>query len=81
LLAGLRLAVGRGMIGIIVGELYGSATGLGLMINRAGSTFQTDTVFVGVVTILVVGLALTEALHRLERRVQAWRPNASAQQT
>ena len=76
LLAGLRLAVGRAMIGIVVGELYGSAMGVGLMINRAGSTFQTDTVFVGVFTIVIAGLALTELVRRIELKVEVWRPDA-----
>ena len=76
LLAGLRLAVGRAMIGIVVGELYGSAIGIGLMINRAGSTFQTDTVFVGVFTIVLAGLALTELVRRIELKVEVWRPDA-----
>ena len=75
LLAGLRLAVGRAMIGIVVGELYGSAMGVGLMINRAGSTFQTDTVFVGVFTIVIAGLALTELVRRIELKVEVWRPD------
>ena len=79
LLAGLRLAIGRAMIGIVVGELYGSALGLGLMINRAGSTFQTDTVFVGVATIVVVGMALTELVRGIETRVEVWRPRAQEQ--
>ena len=76
LLAGIRLAIGRGMIGIVVGELYGSAIGLGLMINKAGSTFQTDVVFVGVFTLIAAGLALGEIVRRIERRVEIWRPQA-----
>ena len=76
LIGGLRLGIGRAMIGIVVGELYGSASGLGLMINRAGSLFQTDTVFVGVLTLIAVGLALTEVLRRIERRLDIWRPPA-----
>jgi ABC-type nitrate/sulfonate/bicarbonate transport system permease component len=52
LLAGLRLAIGRGMIGVVVGEIYGSAAGIGAMINQAGARFQTDKVFVGVLTIV-----------------------------
>ncbi len=55
LLAGLRLAIGRGMIGIVVGEIYGSAAGVGAMISQAGSRFQTDRVFVGVLTIVAAG--------------------------
>jgi NitT/TauT family transport system permease protein len=73
LLAGLRLAIGRGMIGIVVGELSGAAKGVGFMINRAGSLFETDVVFVGVFTIVAAGLALTEAVRRLEISVSAWR--------
>ena len=73
LLAGLRLAIGRGMIGIVVGELYGGATGVGFMINRAGATFETDVVFVGVFTIVAAGLVLTDLVRRVESSVGAWR--------
>ena len=74
LLAGLRLAIGRGMIGIVVGEVYGSAGGIGMMISQAGSRFQTDRVFVGVLTIVVAGIVLVEVLRWIERRVEVWRP-------
>ncbi len=74
LLAGLRLAVGRGMIGIVVGEVYGSAGGVGMMISQAGSRFQTDKVFVGVLTIVAAGVILVEVLRRIEQRVEVWRP-------
>jgi NitT/TauT family transport system permease protein len=73
LLAGLRLAIGRGMIGIVVGELYGGAIGVGFVINRAGATFETDVVFVGVLTIVAAGLVLTEFVRRVEIAVGAWR--------
>jgi NitT/TauT family transport system permease protein len=72
-LAGLRLAIGRGMIGIVVGELTGAAIGLGFMINRAGATFETDVVFVGVLTIVAAGLVLTDLVRRIEATVGAWR--------
>ena len=74
LLAGLRLAIGRGMIGIVVGEVYGSSGGIGMMISQAGSRFQTDRVFVGVLTIVAAGVILVEVLRRIERRVEVWRP-------
>jgi NitT/TauT family transport system permease protein len=73
LLAGLRLAIGRGMIGIVVGELYGGAIGVGFMINRAGATFETDVVFVGVFTIVAAGLVLTDLVRRIETAVSIWR--------
>jgi len=78
LLAGLRLAIGRAMIGIVVGEIYGSAAGVGAMINQAGSRFQTDKVFVGVLTIVAAGMALSEIVRRIEARVEIWRPSVTA---
>lgn len=73
LLAGIRLSIGRGMIGIVVGEIYGSAVGVGVFINRSGAVFQTAKVFVGVLTIVVAGLLLTEIVRRVERRLEIWR--------
>jgi ABC-type nitrate/sulfonate/bicarbonate transport system permease component len=78
LLAGARLAVGRGMIGIVVGEIYGSSAGIGAMINQAGSRFETDKVFVGVLTIAAAGVALVELIRRIERHVDVWRPQVAA---
>ena len=74
LLAGLRLAVGRAMIGIVVGEIFGSDLGIGAMINRSGSRFQTDKVFVGVLVIAAVGMLLAELVRFVEQRVEIWRP-------
>lgn len=73
LLTGGRLAVGRAMIGIVVGEIYGSAAGVGMMINQAGSRFETDKVFVGVLTMAAAGIALVEAVRGIEQRFEAWR--------
>ena len=76
LLAGLRLAVGRGMIGVVVGEIYGAAAGVGAMISQSGARFETDKVFVGVLTIVVAGLILVELIERVERHIELWRPPA-----
>jgi ABC-type nitrate/sulfonate/bicarbonate transport system permease component len=74
LLAGVRLAVGRAMIGIVVGEIYGSAAGIGMMINQAGSRFETDKVFVGVLSIAAAGVAVVEIIRQIEHHVEVWRP-------
>jgi len=74
ILTGLRLAVGRALIGVFVGELYAATAGIGFMVTVAGATFQTDKVFVGVLTIVAAGMILIEIVQRIERRVEAWRP-------
>ncbi len=74
ILSGLRLGVGRAMVGIVVGEIYASSAGIGYLINVSGASFQTDRVFVGILVIAAVGLLLTGAIHLVERRVERWRP-------
>lgn len=74
MLAGIRLAVGRALVGVIVAEFIASRAGIGHMMARAGATFQTDKVFVGVILLCAFSLALTGILNRLEAHFDAWRP-------
>jgi ABC-type nitrate/sulfonate/bicarbonate transport system permease component len=80
ILTGLRLAVGRALIGVFVGELYAATAGIGFMVTVAGATFQTDKVFVGILIFIIVGLVGTNALDRVERRFDKWRPKVGADQ-
>ena len=74
ILTGLRLAVGRALVGVLVGELYAATAGIGFMITVAGATFQTDKVFVGVLIFALSGMIGMELLTKLERRFDKWRP-------
>jgi NitT/TauT family transport system permease protein len=78
LISGLRLGVGRALIGVMVGELYAATAGIGFMITVAGATFQTDKVFVGVLIFAISGMISMELLSRLERRFDKWRPKVGA---
>ncbi len=78
ILTGLRLGVGRAIVGVMVGELYAATAGIGFMITVAGATFQTDKVFVGVLVFALTGLISMELLTRLERRFDNWRPKVGA---
>lgn len=78
LLTGLRLGVGRALIGVMVGELYAATAGIGFMITVAGATFQTDKVFVGVLVFSIAGVACNEILTKMEKRFAAWRPKVGA---
>lgn len=74
MISGMRLGAGRGLVGIVVGELLASSAGIGHMMNIAGATFQTDKVFVGVLLLALFGLLLTQSLKALEAQVDRWRP-------
>ncbi len=74
LMTGLRLASGRALIGVVVGELYAATAGVGYLITVAGATFQTDKVFVGVLIITFSGILLGTIIQRVENRFSSWRP-------
>src|SRR5437016_791763 len=79
ILTGLRLGIGRALIGVMVGELYAATAGIGFMITVAGATFQTDKVFVGVLIFAISGMVATEIIDRVERRFDRWRPKVGAE--
>ena len=66
ILTGLRLGLGRAIVGVMVGELYAATAGIGFMITVAGATFQTDKVFVGVLIFALTGMLGMELLTRVE---------------
>ena len=74
ILTGVRQAVSLGLIGVVVGEMFGGSEGIGFMVNYGGQTFQTDTVFLGVMIIALAGITLTWLAEQLEKRFSRWRP-------
>jgi ABC-type nitrate/sulfonate/bicarbonate transport system permease component len=72
IITGVRLAVGRGLVGIVVAEFYTSIAGLGYLIVSYANTFQTAKVFVPVVILMGLGIVLTGALQMLEGRLAPW---------
>jgi ABC-type nitrate/sulfonate/bicarbonate transport system permease component len=76
IVTGLRLAVGRALIGVIVAEFYTSLSGLGYLIASNANNFQTARMFVPVVVIAVLGIAFTALLELAERRLAQWRKAA-----
>ncbi|HUK41173.1 MAG TPA: ABC transporter permease [Candidatus Acidoferrales bacterium] len=78
ILSGLRLGLGRAIVGVMVGELYAATAGIGFMITVAGATFQTDKVFVGVLIFALTGMLGMELLTRVEKRFDTWRPKVGS---
>ena len=74
ILTGIRQGVALGLIGVVVGEMFGGSEGIGFRVAYGGQTFATDTLFVGVVIIAFAGILLTAIAERLERHFSRWRP-------
>ncbi len=72
IVTGLRLAVGRGLIGMVLADLYTAVSGIGYLIVRAAGTYQVDKMFVPIMTLGVLGVVLTALLRVLELKVAPW---------
>jgi NitT/TauT family transport system permease protein len=66
---GIRLGLGRAVLGVVVGEMYQSQAGLGNKVMRYGSEFRTDYLLVYVLLISMFGLAATTAVRTLEEKL------------
>ncbi len=71
--AGLKLTVGFALVGAIVGEFMTSAAGLGHAIFQAGSLYMIPKVFAELVMTVILALALSSLVSRVERRLLPWR--------
>jgi len=74
IIAGLRLAIGRAVLGVVVAEFFGSESGLGVMMVQAAGRYQVDVVFSGLIVFAALSLALTWMVQLLENRLSRWRP-------
>jgi NitT/TauT family transport system permease protein len=73
IVAGLRLGIGRGLVGIFIGELFGAREGLGYLISLSGQTFDIPGMFVGVLILAITGVVCVAAFEYIERRIAPWR--------
>jgi NitT/TauT family transport system permease protein len=73
ILAGLKLGTARGLIGVVVAELFGARAGLGNLISESAANFDMPSLFGGVLVLAAAGICLTSAFRWLEQRTVPWR--------
>ncbi len=74
IVAGLRLAIGRAVLGVVVAEFFGSEAGLGVLMVQAAGRYQVDVVFSGLIVFAGLSLVMTGLLQLVEHRLSRWRP-------
>jgi NitT/TauT family transport system permease protein len=72
LIAGLRVALPLSIIGAVVAEWFGSADGLGRLIQISNANLDLPTVFAAVVVLAIIGVVLNLGLSLIERSVLSW---------
>jgi NitT/TauT family transport system permease protein len=72
IMAGIRLAVGRAVVGMVVAEFFTQISGLGGIIINAGNNFDTPTMFVPIIVLMVLAVGLNALIGAFERIVAPW---------
>jgi ABC-type nitrate/sulfonate/bicarbonate transport system permease component len=78
IMAGVRIAIGRGLVGMIVAELFTAITGLGAMLSLYGNIFETAKMFVVIIILALLGIGLIHASQALERKLANWKETERA---
>jgi NitT/TauT family transport system permease protein len=78
IVAGLRLAIGRAVLGVVVAEFFGSEEGLGVIMVQAAGRYQVAVVFAGLVVFAALSLVMTALAQMLETRLSRWRPEPAS---
>ncbi|MDH3463958.1 MAG: ABC transporter permease [Acidimicrobiia bacterium] len=74
ILASMRLAVGIGIVAIVLGEMYASQAGIGNLLMTAANNLQADRVLFAVLIFTMMGVGLSKVLQTIEKRVAQWKP-------
>jgi NitT/TauT family transport system permease protein len=79
IVAGLRLAIGRAILGVVVAEFFGSQDGLGVVMVRASGSYHVDVVFSGLIVFAGLSLIMTGLVKIIEDRLTRWRPQHASE--
>ena len=70
---GLRLGLGRGVLGVIVAEMFVSQEGIGYQIVLYGSSFRVDHLIFYTLLVSCFGFVMTTIIRKIEERLDSWR--------
>jgi len=73
IMTGLRLGIGRAIIGMVAAEFFTAITGLGALIVKYGNQYDTAAMFVPILILMLLGVTLTALVRHLEERLAPWR--------
>src|SRR6185312_4432734 len=72
IMAGIRLAVGRAVVAMVVAEFFTTISGLGAVIINSANNFDTATTFVPIIVIMLMAVGLNVLIGLVERLVAPW---------
>jgi NitT/TauT family transport system permease protein len=73
IISGVQQGIGRGLVGVIIAEIFGGSNGLGFLIKRAADTFNSALMYAVLLLLVIVSLTLVQITRWLEAYVAPWR--------
>lgn len=73
ILSGLRISLSIGIILLVAAEMLGAQYGIGAYILEAGSLYDLERLFAGVVILSSLGVVVSWLIAQLEKRLLIWR--------
>lgn len=73
ILSGLRISFAIAIILLVAAEMLGAEYGIGAYILEAGSLYDLERLFAGVVILSLLGVILSSVIGLIERRLLGWR--------
>ncbi len=72
IMAGIRLAVGRAVVGMVIAEFFTTITGLGAVIINSANNYDTATMFVPIIILMMMAIGLNSFIGWVEHKVAPW---------
>ena len=72
IMAGIRLAVGRAVVAMVIAEFFTTISGLGAVIINSANNFDTATMFVPIIILMVMAVGLNGLIGWIEHKVAPW---------
>ncbi len=72
IMAGIRLAVGRAVVAMVIAEFFTTISGLGAVIINSANNFDTATMFVPIIILMVMAVGLNGLIGFVEHKVAPW---------
>jgi NitT/TauT family transport system permease protein len=73
IISGIQQGIGRGLVGVIIAEIFGGARGLGYLVTRSADTFNSSLMYAVLLLLVIVSLTLIQLTRWLEAYVAPWR--------
>lgn len=72
-MAGMRVAVGRALVGVVIAEIFLDLTGLGGLIQTNSAYFRVDEMLAAVIILAIIGTVSIWGMGKIESYFSVWR--------